>query len=54
MGRVEHLDTDLRWDPEFAEKVVRQAERRGLVLRLNCSLALTEPGRRLAQRAIVS
>ena len=52
-ARVEHLDTDLRWDPAFAEKVVRQAERRGLVLRLDGSLALTEPGRRLAQRALV-
>jgi len=52
-ARIEHLDTDLRWDPAFAEEVVRQAERRGLVLRLDGSLALTEPGRRLARRALV-
>ena len=53
-ARVEHLETDLRWDPEFVERVVRQAERRGIVVRDNGSLALTEPGRRLARQAIVT
>ena len=53
-NRVEHLDDHLRWDPEFAAKVVRQAERRGLVSRHDGYLALTEPGRRLARDAIVS
>ena len=52
--RVEHLDEHLRWDPEFAAKVVRQAERRGLVFQRDGRLALTEPGRRLAREAIVT
>jgi manganese/zinc/iron transport system permease protein len=53
-ARVEHLAEHLRWDPEFAAKVVRQAERRGVVSRDHANLALTEPGRRLAREAIVA
>ena len=53
-ARVEHLAEHLRWDPEFAAKVVRQAERRGVVSRHGADLELTEPGRRLAREAIVT
>ena len=30
-NRVEHLDRHLRWPPDFAERIVRLAERRGLL-----------------------
>ncbi len=53
-ARVEHLAEHLRWDPEFAARVVRQAERRGVVARHDRNLELTEPGRRLAREAIVA
>ena len=52
-SRVEHLDEHLRWQPEFAEKVVGQAQRRGLVLRRDGALALTERGRDLARESIL-
>lgn len=51
--RVEHLQGHLRWQPEFAEKIVQQAQQRGLVLREQSSLALTDQGRTLAQQALV-
>ena len=53
-SRVGHLREHLRWDGEFAERVVRQAQRRGLVLRRDGALALTDRGRRLAREAVVS
>lgn len=53
-NRVEHLDEHLRWDPDFAARVVRQAERRGLVRLHDGALALTPTGRELAGRVIVS
>ena len=52
-SRVEHLDEHLRWQPAFASQVVRQAERRGLVVLHDGTLALTARGRQLAQQAIV-
>ena len=52
-SRVEHLDEHLRWEPEFAQRVVRQAERRGLIVQANGSLALTDRGRGIAREAIV-
>ena len=51
-NRVEHLDEHLRWEPEFAARVVRNAERAGLVVARNGALALTERGRDLARTAI--
>ena len=48
-SRIEHLDEHLRWEPAFASEVVARAEQRGLVVRSNGSLALTERGRRLAR-----
>ncbi len=53
-NRIEHLDEHLRWDPEFAARVVRLAERRGLVQAREGALALTDGGRLLARRVIVS
>jgi manganese/zinc/iron transport system permease protein len=53
-SRVEHLDEHLRWQPEFAIQVVRQAERRGLVVLRDGSLALTEQGRQVARQAIMA
>ena len=53
-SRVEHLDEHLRWEPSFAAQVVRGAERRGLVVRDDGMLRLTEPGRQLAREAITA
>jgi manganese/zinc/iron transport system permease protein len=52
-NRLNHLHEHLRWDPAFALRVVRQAERRGLVVRQNGQLILSTTGRELAQQAIV-
>ena len=51
--RVAHLQGHLRWQPDFAEQIVRQAQGRGLIQREADQLALTESGRRLAQQALV-
>jgi manganese/zinc/iron transport system permease protein len=51
-SRVEHLDEHLRWDPGFADEVVARAERRGIVVRDDGRLALTERGRAVARRAL--
>jgi manganese/zinc/iron transport system permease protein len=53
-NRVDHLGEHLRWSPEFAGRVVRGAERRGLVVRSNGSLLLTERGRALAHDAVAA
>ena len=53
-SHIDHLDEHLRWERAFAAQVVRQAERRGLVIQHNGVLALTERGRQLARQAIVS
>lgn len=52
--RVEHLDEHLRWQPDFAGRVVQFAEQRGLVVRQNGYLALTDQGRQTARAAMVS
>ncbi len=51
-SRVEHLDEHLRWDPSFAAAVVARAERRGVVVRDDGTLALTERGREIARRSL--
>ena len=51
-NRVGHLGEHLRWDDEFAARVVRGAERRGLVVRDADALTLTETGRALAREAV--
>ncbi|MEM9651149.1 MAG: metal ABC transporter permease [Actinomycetota bacterium] len=52
-SRVDHLWEDLRWEPDFAEQVVRYAERRGVVRRSAGLLSLTSEGRGIAQEALV-
>jgi len=52
-NRVEHLHDHLRWHPGFADRVVRKAEERNWVIRLNGRLALTQPGREHARQAII-
>lgn len=48
---LRHLSSDLRWRADFAEEVVRRAERGGLVRRAGPVLTLTERGRQAAQEA---
>jgi manganese/zinc/iron transport system permease protein len=52
-SRVDHLTEHLSWEPEFATRVVRGAERRGLVSPANGRLVLTERGRAMAREAVV-
>lgn len=52
-NRIDHLVEEVRWEPAFAAKVVRYAERNGAVLRQQEHLSLTEMGRTLAQQALV-
>ncbi|MGL6280745.1 MAG: metal ABC transporter permease [Gaiella sp.] len=52
-SRVGHLGEHLRWDDAFAERVVRDAVRRGIVARHGEALAVTEQGRAVAQEALV-
>lgn len=51
---VKHLDEHLRWNPSFAERVVRYAERQGSIRSQDGMLFLTEHGRRIAREALVS
>jgi manganese/zinc/iron transport system permease protein len=52
-SRVDHLVHEIRWEPAFVEKVVRYAERSGIVHRQQDILMLTEAGRTLARQAMV-
>jgi len=52
-SRVEHLQRHLRWEPSFAERIVRGAERRGLVQQHSGRLELTDAGRTVAAEAVV-
>jgi manganese/zinc/iron transport system permease protein len=49
-NRVDHLVEHIRWEPGFAEKVVRYAERKGTVRRQAGRLHLTDTGRVLAEQ----
>jgi len=49
-----HLQEHMRWEPDFAGRVVRQAERRGIILSQGEYLSLTDRGRQVARQAIVS
>lgn len=51
-SRVEHLAEHLRWAPGFSDRVVRSAERGGLVTRAGDGLALTERGRAVAHEVV--
>jgi manganese/zinc/iron transport system permease protein len=53
-NRVDHLVEHIRWQPDFAEKVVRYAERKGAVRRQGGRLHLTDMGRTLAQQRVVT
>jgi manganese/zinc/iron transport system permease protein len=53
-SRIDQLHDHLRWKPAFTARVVRRAERQGVVSRQNGHLALTAYGRQLARQAIVS
>ncbi|MEX1019318.1 MAG: metal ABC transporter permease [Litorilinea sp.] len=52
-SRVDHLVEHIRWQPGYAEQVVRYAERKGTVRRQGGRLLLTDQGRNLAQDALV-
>jgi manganese/zinc/iron transport system permease protein len=49
---IEHLEEHLRWNSEFAQRVVRQSQRAGFVERQNGLLLLTDNGRSHAAKAI--
>lgn len=51
--RLEHLSHHLRWDGDFANRVVKQAQQRGAIARHNGRLLLTEAGREMAREALV-
>ncbi len=53
-SRVEHLAQHIRWQPAFAGRVVRYAERKGVVANENGLLRLTEQGRLVAQEAMMN
>jgi manganese/zinc/iron transport system permease protein len=53
-SRVDHLVEHIRWQPSFAEDVVRYAERKGAVQRQDGRLHLTDTGRVLAQQRVVT
>ena len=53
-NRIQHLQEHLRWSPEFARRVVRTAQRDGLVTRDGGGeLALTPLGREAARHGMV-
>jgi manganese/zinc/iron transport system permease protein len=49
-SRVEHLTRHMLWAPAFATRVVRRAERSGLLQRRGDTLILTERGRQMARQ----
>ena len=51
---VDHLQEHLRWEPQFAQRVVGQSERAGYIERENGHLLLTEDGRDHAATAITA
>ena len=51
-SRVAHLRDSLRWDDDFADRIVRNAARHGLVSRDDGRLALTDRGREEAAAAL--
>ena len=54
-NREAHLHAHLRWEPEFARRVVRRAEGTGWIARTDADadrLALTDTGRAGAREAV--
>ena len=52
-AHVEHLIEHMHWEHDFAGKVVRRAQREGLITRRESTLYLTESGRVRAREALV-
>jgi manganese/zinc/iron transport system permease protein len=52
-SRFDHLMQEIRWEPQFAERVVRFAERNGVIQCNQEYLELTDIGRNLARQALV-
>ena len=52
-SRMDQLWEHFRWQPDFAEQVVRYGERKGMLRRQSGRLQLTNEGRILAQEALV-
>lgn len=52
-SRIDHLVEEIRWQPRFAERVARHAERAGMLLRQHGRLVLTEEGRQYARQAMI-
>ena len=52
-AHVYHLSSHLHWEPDFAQQVVRNAERHGFIRNQAGRLDLTEQGREMAQQALV-
>jgi manganese/zinc/iron transport system permease protein len=51
-SRIEHLREHMRWEPKFAEGVVRRAVDQAWVKVQNRQLVLTEPGRERARQVL--
>jgi manganese/zinc/iron transport system permease protein len=52
-SEIKHLHEELRWETDFANMIVGDAVRAGIVLRRNGHLELTDRGRELAKREMV-
>ena len=52
-SRESHLGEHLRWQPDFARRVVREAEEAELLVRTEDRLELTDAGRETARRAML-
>jgi manganese/zinc/iron transport system permease protein len=52
--RVDRLHEHLRWEQGFLSRVIRRAERQGIVRRVANRLVLTLEGQHLARRALMS
>lgn len=48
-SQIEHLSSELRWKPEFAQRVIQNAIQKDYILRTNGHLALTDTGREFAE-----
>jgi len=49
-SRIDHLTKELRWKPEFAQRIVQNALQKEYVVRTNGHLALTDAGREFAEK----
>jgi manganese/zinc/iron transport system permease protein len=52
-NHMDHLHDHLKWEPDFAERIVGAAERKGSISRDGAILLLTEKGRDTARQAMV-